>query len=112
VSFCGIAKPERFHESIRALGGHLVKTFTFPDHHWFTAQDLKRIQREAKKHKADFIITTEKDLVRISDPSSLDTPIATVDLAAVWLQNVPAVINALPDKKSGAGKSEIGVSRN
>jgi tetraacyldisaccharide 4'-kinase len=61
----GIARPERFFDALRREGQHVVREFTFPDHHWFTAADLLEIERQATDAGAGAVVTTAKDGVRI-----------------------------------------------
>ena len=65
LAVAGIARPERFFAALRANGWNVVGEMTFPDHHWFTASDLESIARKAASAKAEIVITTEKDAVRV-----------------------------------------------
>jgi tetraacyldisaccharide 4'-kinase len=96
LAFCGIAKPEPFFQSVERLGATLVKSVRFPDHHWFTGKELACLEAEAAKHKADYLITTEKDLVRIAEPHQAQCPIITIKLETVWLGEPPQVTEQLP----------------
>ena len=58
VAFAGIARPERFFDTLRSLGLNIVATRSFPDHHAFTPQELAELPNGLK-------ITTEKDAVRL-----------------------------------------------
>ena len=42
----------------------------YPDHYIYTPNDLKRIETNAKNNGADFLITTEKDIVKTKDYNS------------------------------------------
>jgi tetraacyldisaccharide 4'-kinase len=61
----GIANPESFHRTLQGLGARLAGTLCFPDHHPFTEADLAHIAAEAKALGAEWILTTEKDAVRL-----------------------------------------------
>jgi tetraacyldisaccharide 4'-kinase len=65
VAFCGIGRPQKFFETLRASGLEAVETVSFPDHHKFTEADAEWLLTLAQKHKAA-LITTEKDHVRLS----------------------------------------------
>jgi tetraacyldisaccharide 4'-kinase len=65
VAATAIARPERFFTALREQGYDLVRTLSFPDHHWFTARDLRRIRAAARVAAADLVVTTEKDAVRM-----------------------------------------------
>lgn len=67
-AFAGIAQPEKFFASLRAIGYDIAGAAGFPDHHMFTPVELRALAREAKKAGAA-LITTEKDFVRI-DPDA------------------------------------------
>jgi tetraacyldisaccharide 4'-kinase len=64
VAFAGIARPERFFNALRSLGYEVARELTFPDHHWYSARDILRIQAAARETGASLIVTTEKDTVR------------------------------------------------
>ena len=65
VAVAGIARPERFFAALRAEGWDVVEERVFRDHHWFTLRDLESIRRAAVDAKADVVLTTEKDAVRL-----------------------------------------------
>ena len=75
VAVAGIARPGRFFAALRAEGWDVAREIVFRDHHWFSQRDLVVIQRAAADTKADLVVTTEKDAMR------LDT--ATVASSAV-----------------------------
>lgn len=62
-AFSGLADNEQFFRSLRDAGLDVAGTRSFTDHHRYTAADLDAIRSEAKK--ADAIVTTEKDAVKI-----------------------------------------------
>ena len=64
VAFAGIARPDRFFNALHSLGYEVVRELTFPDHHWYSAGDIARIQAAARDANAPTIVTTEKDAVR------------------------------------------------
>ncbi len=66
-AFAGIGNPRSFVRTIESLGAHLVGFLSFKDHHFFTQADVNNIKNRAIKQKADLIMTTEKDGVRLLD---------------------------------------------
>ncbi len=64
ASLSGIAQPESFEQSLINLGGELVYSKRFADHHRFTQQEIINTINRAKKRQAQAIITTQKDAVR------------------------------------------------
>ncbi len=66
VAFCGIGDPESFKEMIMRLGCNLMDIKVFRDHHLYDIDDLLRLKRWSTEKKADMILTTEKDLVKLN----------------------------------------------
>jgi tetraacyldisaccharide 4'-kinase len=66
-AFSGIAVPESFEKFVRDLGGHIAFTRRFLDHYRFTSEDFVSIFTEGIEQKVEFIVTTEKDAVRLPD---------------------------------------------
>lgn len=88
-AFAGIARPQKFYDTLRSLGAHIVGTRDFSDHQLFSTADLQTLQHDASKTTSQ-LITTEKDAVRLPPafrqlievlPVSLecDTPDALTD---------------------------------
>ncbi|MBI3193612.1 MAG: tetraacyldisaccharide 4'-kinase [Ignavibacteriae bacterium] len=65
VTVSGIANPERFHTTLESLGLIIKELVRYPDHHRFLLSDLMKIQTVFEKQHAEYIITTEKDAVRL-----------------------------------------------
>ncbi|RKY99622.1 MAG: tetraacyldisaccharide 4'-kinase [Candidatus Hydrothermota bacterium] len=64
-AFAGIAEPHGFLRALETLGTAVVGSMFFPDHHWYSERDLKKIARESERSGAEITITTEKDLIKI-----------------------------------------------
>jgi tetraacyldisaccharide 4'-kinase len=64
ASLSGIAEPESFEKSLLVLGGAVVYSKRFADHHRFTQQEILNAINRGKKRQAELIITTQKDAVR------------------------------------------------
>jgi tetraacyldisaccharide 4'-kinase len=91
VAVAGIARPERFFTTLREQGFEIVRELRFPDHHWFSSDDLDRIRRIAKETSADFVVTTEKDAVRVAPQSGwavlpMTAVIEPPELFSSWLR--------------------------
>ncbi|MCR9077943.1 MAG: tetraacyldisaccharide 4'-kinase [Hyphomonadaceae bacterium] len=65
VAFAGIGRPEKFFDTLKAMGADVRDAVPFPDHHKFTDGDLNYLRRLAGDYGAT-LITTDKDLVRLS----------------------------------------------
>ena len=89
-AFAGIARPEKFHATLRGIGAELVGHADFADHHRYTALDLERVIERANRLRA-VPVTTAKDAVRITpDVRAL---VAVVGVRLAW--DDPAAIEAL-----------------
>jgi len=64
-AFAGIGLPEKFLATLRDLGADIAGWQRFPDHHRYSLKTLQRLQVEAA-HLGAYLVTTEKDLVRIT----------------------------------------------
>ena len=65
VTVSAIASPKSFYNMIEHHGGVVIEKFSFPDHHFFSENDLKEVESFAKNEGA-IVLTTEKDFVKIS----------------------------------------------
>jgi tetraacyldisaccharide 4'-kinase len=64
--FSGIANPGAFENTLTSLGGRITGRLHFPDHHWYTPEDVERIRRLATEQGAEKVVTTAKDGARLS----------------------------------------------
>lgn len=74
-TFSGIAMPDSFENFLTANGAKLVYNKRFIDHHRFTRDELDHVFALASYKNAKYVITTEKDAVRI--PKSYVCPLPT-----------------------------------
>ncbi|WP_404420704.1 tetraacyldisaccharide 4'-kinase [Nibricoccus sp. IMCC34717] len=70
-AFSGIAVPESFERFLTDLGAELGSVTRFLDHHRFSLDDLALVFEEAERANVEFLVTTEKDAVRL--PTTLAT---------------------------------------
>jgi tetraacyldisaccharide 4'-kinase len=78
LAVAGIARPERFFGDLEARGWSVAGRLTFPDHHPFGRRDVERIERAARAAQAGLVVTTEKDMIRLSPLRPFRVPIAWV----------------------------------
>jgi len=74
VAFCGIGAPDGFRRTLLAIGVRLGRFLSFPDHHWYTSQDVQEVRRLNKQDA--LLITTEKDACKLEELGS--------DLRGIW----------------------------
>ena len=80
VAVAGIAKPERFTNSLARKGWTVAGALGFGDHHRYNARDLARIRDAVRASGADAVLTTDKDAVRLEGLGRIGVPIAAVPL--------------------------------
>lgn len=64
-AFCGIGSPESFKKTVLSAGCSLKGIKKYSDHYTYKEEDIEDIIKEAKAGNADWIVTTEKDMVRL-----------------------------------------------
>ncbi len=74
-AFCGIAYPESFQRMLLNLGIDLVDFKAFCDHYHYRRVDLRRMEEDARRKRAEFLVTTEKDAVKIEKVCASSVPI-------------------------------------
>ncbi len=65
VAFAGLARPEKFFDTLTALGVELEDMAPYPDHHPYGEDNLTFLTRLADERGAQ-LITTEKDAARLA----------------------------------------------
>jgi tetraacyldisaccharide 4'-kinase len=81
-AFCGVGNPESFFAQLRRQGLEPAFTKSFPDHHNYTQTDLDRLAKEAENHKAECLLTTAKDAVKLS-ALALNLPCFSLEIKIV-----------------------------
>ncbi len=81
LAFAGIGRPDKFFETCRALGGVLVETLAFPDHHPYRSDEIAALLDRARAHGAE-PVTTAKDAARL--PAALRAQIQVVPVTVAW----------------------------
>jgi tetraacyldisaccharide 4'-kinase len=66
-AFCALGNPNSFFEQLRREDFNPAGTETFPDHHFYTQQNISRLEKQARERKVDSFITTSKDAVKLKD---------------------------------------------
>ncbi len=95
--FSGIANNHDFQDTMAGMGGDIVGTSFFPDHHKFAFTDLQAICRAAKDAKADIIATTEKNVAGITDDIQWPCDFIVVGID-ITFSDAPAFETFITDK--------------
>ncbi|MCP9493044.1 MAG: tetraacyldisaccharide 4'-kinase [Pyrinomonadaceae bacterium MAG19_C2-C3] len=99
ASLCAIGNPGNFVNHLRGDGWQVFDTSAFPDHHRYTPDDITKIERHARGHGAQAVLTTAKDAVKLRGlPFTLPCLIVDVefaiDEAERLIQMIEAKLNA------------------
>src|SRR4029078_8281868 len=70
LAFACIANPQKFFASLADAGITVGATRSFPDHHRYTPREASALCDEAD-HKGLALVTTEKDLARLTGEDEL-----------------------------------------
>jgi tetraacyldisaccharide 4'-kinase len=104
----GIARPERFRSDLQHAGWQLAGERLFGDHERFSRATVAEITAAARAARADLVLTTEKDLVRLLRFRPMPVPVAWVPLSVsiepagefrVWLAERLALSRELPARR-------------
>jgi tetraacyldisaccharide 4'-kinase len=68
-AFAGIGHPQKFYDTLTALGGMVEKTRAFPDHHFYGDDDLADLRQSADAAGLE-LVTTTKDAARLAHGST------------------------------------------
>ncbi len=87
VLVSGIGAPERLEKQARALGLRVQEHLRYPDHYWFTENDVRIFALKSRRHP---VLFTEKDAIRLLPHESRLSELAAQShvIHAAWtLQN-------------------------
>ncbi len=90
AAFAGIADPAAFFSNLEQLGIRPVATLSLPDHEPYGRETLEKLNQLARSSKADWLLTTEKDGVKLGLPDTdMSARIVTARLEIVLEDEVP-----------------------
>ncbi|MDR4506235.1 MAG: tetraacyldisaccharide 4'-kinase [Candidatus Scalindua sp.] len=75
---CAIGNPQSFAGTLKELDAEVIQFRTFLDHHAYTQAELDDIIAEAKSLRADAILVTQKDAVKIRGKNIHDARIMSL----------------------------------
>jgi len=93
LAFAGIGRPQKFYDSCKEAGLVIVQSNDFPDHHVYSAKNMKELTAAATKKDLS-LITTAKDWIRIPETYRTDICVLDVDLVFEEPQALSHVIQS------------------
>jgi len=79
LAMTALGNPEKFADSLKQIGVEIVKTDFFPDHHFYTEEELRQVVNDAEREDLT-IITTEKDAVKIPEKYLSKVKVMPIDI--------------------------------
>jgi len=95
VALAGLASPAGFVATLTSLGATVVELLAFPDHHSYRATDLERVRLSAERSDAEWVVTTEKDWVRLRQAPGLGLPLRVLSVRLDMGTDQPALMETL-----------------
>ncbi len=87
LAVCGIARPERFLDTLVAFGIEVRGEARFPDHHRYTVHDAARMAAHGLP-----VMTTDKDAVKLAPLWPGHAPLWTLPLSGQGEEGLPEAI--------------------
>jgi tetraacyldisaccharide 4'-kinase len=75
LAFAGIGRPQKFFETLRAVGAQVAIERAFPDHHPYSPADVAALSALAQAQYL-VLVTTEKDRVRLVGMPGMEAAVA------------------------------------
>jgi len=87
MAVCGIARPQRFLDSLGRQGLIVEDQMIFPDHYRYQGKDIERITGKGLS-----VVTTEKDAVKLATIWPKDQPLWVLSLEGKGEEGLPEAI--------------------
>ncbi|QDU41505.1 Tetraacyldisaccharide 4'-kinase [Maioricimonas rarisocia] len=97
AAFCGIGNPAGFRRTLTGMGLPVgeERLRVFPDHYHYNGRDLALLGQWGEELQADLLVTTRKDLVKLSDARIGRCPVWSVDIELRFLDDPAPLEQAL-----------------
>ena len=114
--FSAIGNPSSFEQNVSGCGLDIVEAIRYPDHHDYGMLEMQYIGERASKLKADALITTGKDAVKIPTEFiyfNRDIPLYVMNMDIMITRNEESFDNLLKEtvetslRKANKKKSEV-----
>jgi tetraacyldisaccharide 4'-kinase len=95
AAFCGIGNPAGFRRTIVPLVGQLIEMRTFPDHHLYSAADVRSLTSWSDDLSANLALTTQKDLVKLRTHALGPVPLRALRIGLEIMDGLEALESLL-----------------
>ena len=80
LAFCGIANPASFKKTLSHLGCGIVELKQYRDHYRYVREDISGLEEKGKRLGAEFLLTTEKDMVKIRELKCVPRNLLSIEI--------------------------------
>jgi tetraacyldisaccharide 4'-kinase len=91
AAFCGIGNPEGFRRTALPLCRQIIDFKVFPDHHSYTAGDVRALASWTRERGANLALTTQKDLVKLRTATLGPVPLRALRIGLEITDGLPAL---------------------
>ena len=95
LAFAGIGHPDKFFDTVAGAGGIVALTRAFPDHHFYSGDELQELAATANAGQLQ-LVTTAKDAARLRNGGAPDGFLKNLEILEIEtvfdLDNAPARI--------------------
>lgn len=105
TAFSGIGNPQGFTRTLERLNVEVASFVEFPDHHRYDKKDVDGLARRAREDRAEAVVCTEKDLVKLRVPRLGECPLQALRIGVEVLEGAPELEAAL-ERVCPSGRSE------
>ncbi len=98
MMFCGIGNPSGFQKLLSGIGFDILPEknfFVFPDHHHYTKQEIQTLCELAQKAGTNQLLTTQKDLVKLTPLLPADISCQAICIEAVVKKGEEILVHKL-----------------
>lgn len=85
-AFCGLGNPAGFRHTLERYGIVPLGFQTFPDHWYYSNHDIEELITAARNVKANALLTTMKDRVKISAEMLKKFPFVTIEIGMEFIE--------------------------
>ncbi|MEM8864770.1 MAG: tetraacyldisaccharide 4'-kinase [Planctomycetota bacterium] len=100
AAFCGIGNPAAFRKTLEDAGANVVAWQEFPDHHNYSADDIRDLADKFASCPAATVVCTHKDLVKVQLEQLADRPLQAVVVEIEFLAgeaNLAKMLDSVSD---------------
>ena len=102
ILFSGIAKNSSFYLSMKNLGVNILEHLEFKDHYRYKEVDILMINKAVRNMHSDFILTTQKDWVKLNSNIEWATDLLVIGIDICFQQ--PETFQSFLNEKLSARK--------